>query len=200
MRRAVSPSCFAVATLATIALSASDVAAQSLNDVAQREQARRKTVQSPGKVYTNENLSSDSGRAPVSAPASTPATAAAPAVKSPESGAGAATGAKPADGKDAAASAGAKDQAYWAKRMADARTSVERSKTFAEALQTRISALTADFAARSDPAQRAQIGADRQKALAELERVRKDIEVGTKAIETIQDEARKSGVPAGWVR
>jgi hypothetical protein len=67
-------------------------------------------------------------------------------------------------------------------------------------LQSRINALTTDFSARSDPAQRAQIGNDRQKALTELDRVKKEIAANTKAIADIQEEARKAGVPAGWVR
>ena len=74
------------------------------------------------------------------------------------------------------------------------------SQTFAEALQTRINALTADFTSRSDPAQRDRIFADRQKALAELDRVRKEIDDGKKAIADIQEEGRKAGVPAAWVR
>ena len=84
--------------------------------------------------------------------------------------------------------------------MIDARASVDRSRTFADALQSRINALTADFSARSDPAQRDQIAADRQKALTELDRVRKEIQDGAKAIADIQEEARKAGAPAGWVR
>ena len=47
---------------------------------------------------------------------------------------------------------------------------------------------------------RAVIGADRQKAVDELTRVTKEIQDGTKAITDLQDEARKAGVPAGWVR
>ena len=84
--------------------------------------------------------------------------------------------------------------------MTQARSALDRAKTFAEALQSRINALTADFAARSDPAQRAVIGTDRQKALAELDRVQKEIQDNTKAIADIQEEARKAGAPAGWVR
>jgi uncharacterized protein YoxC len=67
-------------------------------------------------------------------------------------------------------------------------------------LQSRINALATDFAARDDPFQRNQIAADRNKALAELDRVKKEIQDHTKAITDIQDEARKAGVPAGWVR
>jgi hypothetical protein len=48
--------------------------------------------------------------------------------------------------------------------------------------------------------QRDAVAADRQKALAELERVKKEIADHQKAIVTIQEEARRAGVPAGWVR
>jgi hypothetical protein len=84
--------------------------------------------------------------------------------------------------------------------MVAARDAVERAKIFAEALQTRINSLSNDWAARDDPYQRATIGADKDKALAELARVQKEVEDGTKAIAAIQEEARKAGVPAGWVR
>ena len=42
---------------------------------------------------------------------------------------------------------------------------------FADALQTRINSLTNDFSARDDPYQRARIAEDRQKAMAEMDRV-----------------------------
>ena len=71
---------------------------------------------------------------------------------------------------------------------------------FAEALQSRINALTTDFTSRDDPAQRAVIATDRQKALAELDRVKNDITKQTKAIADIQEEARKSNIPPGWLR
>jgi hypothetical protein len=71
---------------------------------------------------------------------------------------------------------------------------------FAEALQSRINGLTADFTSRDDPAQRAVVANDRQKALAELDRVKNDITQQTKAIADIQEEARKGGVPPGWLR
>jgi hypothetical protein len=166
--------------------------AQTLGDIAKREEARRKQVKTPAKVYTNEDLRGDAG-APAPAPASQAAANAA------QPGAPAA-GAQPKDADKAAAEDPKKSEAYWKDRLAKARGDLDRAKTFADALQSRINALTTDFAARSDPAQRAQIGNDRQKALAELDRVKKEIEANTKAIADIQEEARKAGVPAGWVR
>jgi hypothetical protein len=57
-----------------------------------------------------------------------------------------------------------------------------------------------DFSARDDPAQRAQIGAARDKALAELDRLRIAIADGTKAIADLEEEARRANVPPGWLR
>ena len=169
--------------------------AQTLGDVAKREEARRKQVKAPAKVYTNDDLRADTGSAaPAPAPVSQGAAPnAAPPAASPAGG-------QPKDDQQAAADDAKKTEAYWRDRVAKARADLDRAKTFADALQSRINALTTDFAARSDPAQRAQIGNDRQKALAELDRVKKEIEANTKAIADIQEEARKAGVPAGWVR
>ena len=69
-----------------------------------------------------------------------------------------------------------------------------------EALQARVNGLTSDFTARDDPYQRARIGEDRQKAIGEMERLRREIEGLKKKIEDIEEEARKAGVPPGWLR
>jgi len=168
--------------------------AQTLGDVAKREEARRKQVKAPSKVYTNEDLRGGDAGSAAPAPASQ---AAAPNAAPP---AAPAAGAQPKDADKADADDPKKTEAYWKDRVAKVRADLDRAKTFADALQSRINALTTDFSARSDPAQRSQIGNDRQKALAELDRVKKEIEANTKAIADIQEEARKAGVPAGWVR
>jgi hypothetical protein len=167
--------------------------AQTLGDIAKREETRRKQVKTPSKVYTNEDLRGDTG-APPPAPASEASSPNAPQPPTP------AAGTPPKDADKAATEDPKKNEAYWKDRLAKARGDLDRAKTFADALQSRINALTTDFAARSDPAQRAQIGNDRQKALAELDRVKKEIEANTKAIADIQEEARKAGIPVGWVR
>jgi hypothetical protein len=84
--------------------------------------------------------------------------------------------------------------------VAAEREALSRSEILADALQSRINALTTDFENRDDPAQRNVIFADRQKALAELDRVKKEIEEHRKGITAIQEEARRAGVPAGWTR
>jgi hypothetical protein len=180
--------------IALLLAAAATSSAQSLADVARQEEARRKALTSRGKVYTAETLRTDQ-----SAPAPAPAAAPPPAV--PASGAGPAEGASggspPAP---PATDAAKKDEAYWRDRSKGAREALDRSRTFADALQSRINGLTADFTARDDPFQRNQVAADRQKAMSELERVQKEITEQTKAIADIQEEARRAGVPAGWVR
>jgi hypothetical protein len=71
---------------------------------------------------------------------------------------------------------------------------------FQEALQSRINALSTDFVNRDDPAQRSVIAADRQKAMAELDRVKQESAELQKAIAAIQEEGRRAGAPAGWLR
>lgn len=176
--------------------------AQSLADVARAEEARRKNVKKAGKVYTNDTLKPDftmppstSSAAPQADAAPTP-TPVAPAAPAPDGQAvpAASTARGQAEPK------GSPDEAAWRKRITTARAELQRSQTFAEALQSRINALTADVVNRDDPAQRAVIDQDRQRALAELDRVKDDIAQQTKAIAAIEEEARKAGVPAGWLR
>ena len=178
--------------------------AQALGDLAKQEEARRKTVATPGKVYTNESLRTEP---PPSTPPASTSTASTTADKSKDSSSAtdkAAADKTAADKKDDKAAADKTpdvgDEAAWRKKIADARTQLDRSQSFAEALQTRINSLTTDFTNRDNPVERAQIAADRDKALAQLTQLKKEIEDNTKAIQNIQEDARKAGVPAGWVR
>jgi len=70
----------------------------------------------------------------------------------------------------------------------------------AEAMQSHINALQNDVVNRDDPAQQALLRQRLATALAELERLKDQIATDRKTILDIQDEARRLGVPAGWVR
>jgi hypothetical protein len=171
---------------------ASMASAQSLGDVAKREAERRKTVKAAGKVYTNEDVQPAPAPAAPTAASGQPAdTAAAPAATTPAPDQPAAAEGKPDE---------TRTEPYWKKRITAARDSLSRSQTFADALQTRINALSTDFVNRDDPAQRNLVAADRQKAVDELARVKTEIAQYQKAITDIQDEARRANVPAGGVR
>src|SRR5205085_8614972 len=113
---------------------------------------------------------------------------------------GSAADGKAGDAKAAKDAPGTKDQAYWAGRLKAAREAVDRDSTLADAMQSRISALAADFVNRDDPAQRATIERDRQKAAAELDRLKKQIVADKKAVGDLEDEARRASVPPGWLR
>jgi hypothetical protein len=154
----------------------------SLAEVAKKEQERRKTIGTAGKVYTNKDLPKGGAPAEPSTPATLPTPVAEPATQA----------AKPPEEE--------KDEAWWRARVTKVREALRRDEMFLDALQSRINALSTDFINRDDPYQRAQIGLDRQKALAEQDRVKAEIEQLKKDIDDIEEEARKAGVPPGWLR
>ena len=155
----------------------------SLAEVARKERERRKAIHAPVKVYTDKDVKQK---------AVPPATGEAAGKAAPVAPTPVAEPPKPDQP--------AKDQAWWKGRVDQARENLRRSEMFAEALQTRINSLTADFASRDDPFQRAKVADDRQKALAELARVKAETEQNKKAIADIEEEARQAGVPPGWIR
>ena len=167
---------------------------QTLADVAKKEEARRKEVKEPAKTYTNKDLTPAPSTATEAAPAAIPPTADAAAKD--------AKAKKDAEEKDKADKdkGPAKDQKYWAGRVKELRTQLDRDQTYADALQTKINSLATDFVNRDDPAQRAQIARDKQKAMDELNRLKAAIQNDKKAISDLEEEARKAGVPPGWLR
>jgi len=200
----------------TLASLTPGVRAQSLADVARQEAERRKAIKTEAKVYTNKDIhpAPGDGTAP-------PNTDSAPgrAVEAPQP---ATSDAPPADVRDGsqpnhaegdqsdatprppdpgeAAGDTKRDQAYWSGRLKALQTALDRDQTHLDALQSRVSALAADFVNRDDPAQRAVIAADRQKAIAELERLKKQTEDDRQAIVSFEEQARRAAVPPGWLR
>jgi len=168
---------------------------QSLAEIAKKEEERRKSAPQPAKVYTNKDLTP--------APPGSPQPAANGAPKDAKDG-GAKDAKNPADAKDAkpgdGKDTGTKDQKYWSDKIKALREQLDRDKTFADALQTKVNSLTTDFVNRDDPAQKRIIEADRQKAIAELARLNKAIVDDQKAIADFEEEARRAAVPAGWLR
>jgi type IV secretory pathway VirB10-like protein len=190
----------AVAALVAVLAVAGAANAQSLAEVARAEEARRKAMSEPVKVYTNDDLNPDFSR-----PTPPPATGTTP-------GDSTVAPTEPADKADAAREAGEtpsssataggtdKDEAYWRERMTSAQAQVDRTRMFAQAVQNRIDMLWTDFVNRDDPVQRSIIEQDRNKALAELEQLKKDMETQQQAIADLEREARRANVPRGWLR
>jgi hypothetical protein len=173
--------CLGLAAMTAVPLVAR---AQSLADVARAEEARRKAVKQPAKVYTNDDLKPSNE--PPRPAASTSSVGAAATVEPPPAA--------------PAAEDPKKTEKYWHERIALARTTLDHDKVLVDAVQSRINALTTDFVNTADPAQRAVIQTNRDTALAELDRLNKDIQAQTKAVSDIQEEARKASIPAGWLR
>lgn len=192
------------ATLVVVMLAAgvSAVEGQSLADVARAEAERRKATPAPSKVYTNEDLRPEPNPPAPPAPANPAGTApASPAVAEPvkpdpEPKAAAEAGVAP----DTAASGAPRNQQYWANRITEARSKVERSRSFAQALQNRVDMLWTDFVNRGDPVQQRAIEQDRNKAIAELEQLKLEIVENERAVTAIEEDARRQGVPPGWLR
>lgn len=179
-----------IAALVGLALTAPAAGAQNLADVARAEEARRKGMRGAAKVYTNDTLGAP--------PAEPPPPKAEPPAAAAKPTAGTDTTKSPP--KAGAASEPAKDEKYWRDRITAARTALQRSQTFAEALESQINALYTEFVNMSDPVQRTIVEQKRLAAIAEQDRVKTDIVRHTKAVAEIEDEARRANVPAGWLR
>lgn len=172
-----------------VPVSAAAQQSPTLGELALKEEARRKALKAAaGKVVTNDDVPKGTPAAPAGAPAAPPAAA---------PGAAEAPGIeKPADKPKE----GVRDEAWWKQRVTQVRDELRRNEMFAEALQARINSLANDFAAQDDPYRRAEIAQERAKAIAELDRVKADGDAGRKAIADIEEEARRAGVPPGWLR
>jgi hypothetical protein len=170
---------------------------QSLVDLSRKEEERRKAVKAPSKVYTIQDVQKASGVDPT-----VPQPAAAGVI--PAAGV---AGAKPAEAgaapKDAAAppaEQGVKDEAYWRGMLSDARTKLERSNAFLSALKTQYEVLANRFTTLSDAAQRGAVVAEMEKVQAELDRVQQDVGQSSKDLADLEEQARRAGVPAAWIR
>lgn len=93
-----------------------------------------------------------------------------------------------------------KDQAYWADRRKTLQDQLDRDSTLADALQNQVNSLNADFVNRDDPAQRGTIARTRDKAAAELSTLKQQVVKHRKALADLDEEARRAGVPPGWLR
>lgn len=194
-----------IATTVVFIVTAS-LSAQSLADVARKEGDRRQTASPAGKTYTNKDLKpvrsapSSTDASPATGDAAAPDKPADSAAPAPAAAAPVADSGKTDDSAAAAAKGEVRDQAYWSKRLSSLQEQLSRDETYADALQSRINVLTMDFINRDDPIQRDQIERDRLRAISELDRLKKTIEQDKKALADLDEEARRAGVPPGWLR
>jgi len=186
-------------TLASLVVGGSVAYGQTLVDVAREEEARRKSVKAPSRVYTLQDVQKASGAdpaAPVSAPQGATAAAAAPAAPA-ATPPGPAAAAPPDPSKTEPPP---KDEAYWRGQVSGARDKLGRSAAYLNALKTQYGVLTDRFLALADGAQRGAVAAEIQKVDAEINRLQQEMGEQTKALADLEEEARRAGVPPGWIR
>jgi hypothetical protein len=102
----------------------------------------------------------------------------------------------------AADTAGA--EAVWRKRAAEARAAVEKAEKRVEELQAQYTALAQDVSPNpadiGDPMRLFKLDEKKRETLAELEQAKADVTAKKKALEELEDEARRKNVPPGWLR
>jgi hypothetical protein len=164
-----------------------------LAEVARKEEERRKTAKKATRVITNSNLAANEVNLP---PKSMPSFAGSSNTTPSNTSPGSPTipGGKPEP------VAGGKDQAFWQNRLKTAMDDLNRTQMFADSLQTKINSLRTDFVNRDNRVEREKIQMDLNASLAELEKLNKEITEKRKAVSAVEEEARKAGVPPGWLR
>ena len=158
------------------------VGAQSLADVARKEEARRDKLAKPSKVYTDADVRKY-------APVAPGAQAAAATVTALDANG------KPI-GQQAAAEGLPADEAGWRARLQNARDGVDRNRLLLSALeqQARAAARRAGTPDGEEPA------ADGTSRAAEIKRLKAEMDEFRATLANAEEDARKAGVPPGWVR
>ena len=162
------------------------VQAQSLADAAKKEKTRRAKIASPGKVFTEEDAVTKVGSVTAVEAAQIPSESRMEGESQPED-------------------ALAKQQAAWKGRAEGVRNALVSAQKALEDAQRAEAAFRSDVAPLS--AADAQDPMRLQKREARLAEMNKQIEVlkaGVAAaranISALEDEARRAGVPSGWLR
>lgn len=189
---------FLMAAAALVTLGVATASAQSLADVARKENERRKALGKATKVYTNEDVKSTR---PLTTAAARPADAASPAGGAGQAGASAGQapgGPASAAGADASGAAGAggaaeADSAAKLTEQAEAlRHQTARDRLALEALHSRMNSLQYQAEQISDPALKARFMADRDAASVEAEALHREIEERNKALTAIEEKLRST--------
>jgi hypothetical protein len=182
--------------------------AQTLADVAKKDNDRRKSVKHPAKVYTNDDVQDVKPILPMMENDGT-GTRPIERTNSQSDSSTSAPGAATADPNAAAANGGSRpvgtpgvksgEEAGWRARMNSAREAVSRTQLQLESMRTRAAQLTAASAAANDD-QRTGVQKKQQDALQEYDKLRGDLQRNQKALSDLEAEAARAGVPPGWLR
>ncbi|HWX23961.1 MAG TPA: hypothetical protein VN083_02925 [Vicinamibacteria bacterium] len=162
---------------------------QNLGDAAAREKARRKDEEARAKekpkVYTNEDLRSGKpkGTKEGSSGASEPS---APQPLEPES-----TRRRP--------NAGSEAEQIWREKGKAAHDTLKQAEERLASLDSQASRLLGQRIQSTDTNEILRLAAEQQGVLDEMERTKQEIAAAKKDWESLQEQARREGVPAQWL-
>lgn len=200
--------------LAVVASLAAVAWGQSLEELAQKEKARRKA--SPAaRTFTNDDLAKPSpSPSPADEPQAAPGKAvrrfyqpSQPSAPAPAGGSGEGGGLerhvrRPDDEAPGAGDNGS--EAYWRGRAQALHDTIDKTRESIAALEARIGQLQLDRdpnpSDQFDPDRLQKRDAERMKALEEVEKSKASLAASQQALDDLSTEARRKGVPASWVQ
>jgi len=175
--------------------------AQSLGDVAKKEQEKQekkkkeKSGKPPAKVYTEEDLKkareSESGAVTVL-----------PENGNLASGAASSGDDEVVSGEGRPPGGRRRTEAYWRDRATRARDAVNEADAKVKDLEARVVALRNDMnpVNTQDPNRLQTRDRDLREAIDSLDAARRDADAARKAVADLEEEARRAGALPGWVR
>ena len=189
-----------VAAVITAAFDVQAAFAQSLGDVARREEARRKQVTS-GRVYTNEDLGTVETPASTQPPAAPPPTETAPAQEAarPEprrNEAGFIVEEDKATGTvnmNTGPGRPKRDEQYWRARARDLQERLARVHTNIAAAKTRLAELDAG-------AQTPQTARERQTVATRLQQLQSELPMRNQDLAQLRTLAESAKIPLEWIQ
>jgi hypothetical protein len=167
--------------------------AQSLGDVAKREEEKKKKSGKPpatAKVYTDEDLKKahDADSSAVNF--------------LPENEGLQASRSSPADSSSGGSEGGGRGEKYWRKQAAERRDVFQEAEKRVKNLEARLAALRYDTSPTNtqDPNRLQNRDRELVQLEQELEEARRELERARQARDNLEDEARRAGALPGWVR
>jgi hypothetical protein len=175
---------------------------QSLGELAEDAKRKRKKAT---KVYTDEDLKQ---RAPAASPSPGASTSRGSGAARGESGGdfGSEGGGREGGGREGGeggpAGGDRGDEAYWRSQVESRLGAIRAAQQQVEAIQNRLNALNSDLlpGGAADPFRQETLEAEKAKARQELEEAKLQLERAEDAFQELEEEARRKGVPPGWVR
>lgn len=164
----------------------------SLADIAQREALRRQATPRATTAFTNDDL-------PLMAPA---AVSGVRVEAKDEAGEQAAEASAATDATEAATDEPdeVRDEAWWREHFTTARTTLAENRRLLAETRTKVAALQTDFVSLDDPAQRELVRQALDDATAEAQRLEAQVGKDETAMLDLIEQARRAGIPPGWVR